>query len=276
MTGGRVVVLGPTGRNFAAGMSGGIAYVLDEDGTFARRCNMELVDFEEIGPLDARELRELIAEHLKWTGIAGRRARAGRLGADPAPLRQGDAARLQARARRGSAARADARRGHRRPRERALAESRPRPTEARPWARSAASSRSSASASTSATRASACATTSATSTSSPRTSCAGRAAAAWTAACRSATRAARSGNLIPDWNDLVYRGEWRAAIDQLHATNNFPEFTGLICPAPCESACVLDINDDPVTIEQIELGDRRARLAGGLDRARAARGAHAA
>ena len=61
------------------------------------------------------------------------------------------------------------------------------------------------------------------------------------------------GNLIPDWNDLVYRGKWREAIDQLHATNNFPEFTGLICPAPCESACVLAINDDPVTIEQIEL-----------------------
>jgi glutamate synthase (NADPH/NADH) small chain len=61
------------------------------------------------------------------------------------------------------------------------------------------------------------------------------------------------GNLIPDWNDLVYRGKWRDAIDQLHATNNFPEFTGLICPAPCESACVLKINDDPVTIEQIEL-----------------------
>ncbi|HLI59441.1 MAG TPA: glutamate synthase subunit beta [Solirubrobacteraceae bacterium] len=61
------------------------------------------------------------------------------------------------------------------------------------------------------------------------------------------------GNLIPDWNDLVYRGKWRDAIDQLHATNNFPEFTGLICPAPCESACVLKINDDAVTIEQIEL-----------------------
>jgi glutamate synthase (NADPH/NADH) small chain len=60
------------------------------------------------------------------------------------------------------------------------------------------------------------------------------------------------GNLIPDWNDLVRRGEWRAAIEQLHATNNFPEFTGLICPAPCESACVLDINDDPVMIKQIE------------------------
>jgi glutamate synthase (NADPH/NADH) small chain len=61
------------------------------------------------------------------------------------------------------------------------------------------------------------------------------------------------GNLIPDWNDLVYRDKWREAADQLHATNNFPEFTGLICPAPCESACVLAINDDPVAIEQIEL-----------------------
>src|SRR3954466_691045 len=60
------------------------------------------------------------------------------------------------------------------------------------------------------------------------------------------------GNLIPDWNDLVYRDHWRDALTKLHATNNFPEFTGLICPAPCESACVLDINDDAVTIEQIE------------------------
>ena len=61
------------------------------------------------------------------------------------------------------------------------------------------------------------------------------------------------GNLIPDWNDLVYKGRWREAIEQLHATNNFPEFTGLICPAPCEPACVLAINDDPVSIKQIEL-----------------------
>ena len=60
------------------------------------------------------------------------------------------------------------------------------------------------------------------------------------------------GNKIPDWNDLVYGDRWREALTHLHATNNFPEFTGLICPAPCESACVLDINDDPVTIEQIE------------------------
>ena len=59
-------------------------------------------------------------------------------------------------------------------------------------------------------------------------------------------------NIIPDWNDLVYRDKWRRAADVLHSTNNFPEFTGRICPAPCEAACVLNINDDPVTIEYIE------------------------
>ena len=61
------------------------------------------------------------------------------------------------------------------------------------------------------------------------------------------------GNIIPDWNDLVYRDEWREAIDFLHATNNFPEFTGRVCPAPCEEACVLGINEPPVTIKNIEV-----------------------
>ena len=61
------------------------------------------------------------------------------------------------------------------------------------------------------------------------------------------------GNLIPEWNDLVRRGRWREAIERLHATNNFPDFTGRLCPAPCEPACVLGINQDPVTIKQIEL-----------------------
>lgn len=60
------------------------------------------------------------------------------------------------------------------------------------------------------------------------------------------------GNIIPDWNDLVYRADWKAALDRLHATNNFPEFTGYTCPAPCEPACVLAVNDDPVTIKSIE------------------------
>ena len=61
------------------------------------------------------------------------------------------------------------------------------------------------------------------------------------------------GNLIPDWNDLVYRDHWRRAIERLHATNNFPEFTGRLCPAPCEAACVLGIHEPPVTIKQVEV-----------------------
>ena len=60
-------------------------------------------------------------------------------------------------------------------------------------------------------------------------------------------------NLIPEWNDLVYKGEWRAALDRLHKTNNFPEFTGRVCPAPCEGACVLGITDPAVTIKNIEM-----------------------
>ena len=61
------------------------------------------------------------------------------------------------------------------------------------------------------------------------------------------------GNLIPEWNDLVYRHDWREATERLHATNNFPEFTGRLCPAPCETSCVLGINSDPVTIKQVEV-----------------------
>ena len=61
------------------------------------------------------------------------------------------------------------------------------------------------------------------------------------------------GNLIPEWNDLVWRGDWQVASERLHATNNFPEFTGRLCPAPCETACVLGINAEPVTIKQVEV-----------------------
>src|SRR4029453_10559487 len=61
------------------------------------------------------------------------------------------------------------------------------------------------------------------------------------------------GNLIPEWNDLAWRGDWSEAIERLHATNNFPEFTGRLCPAPCETACVLAINQPAVTIKQVEV-----------------------
>jgi NAD(P)H-dependent glutamate synthase small subunit len=69
--------------------------------------------------------------------------------------------------------------------------------------------------------------------------------------CQSATGCPIQ-NLIPEWNDLVYTGRWREALDRLHKTNNFPEFTGRVCPAPCEGACVLGITNPPVTIKNIE------------------------
>ena len=76
--------------------------------------------------------------------------------------------------------------------------------------------------------------------------------AAWIAASRSATNGCPVNNIIPDWNNLVYRDQWRNALTVLHSTNNFPEFTGRICPAPCEAACTLNIDDNPVTIKTIE------------------------
>ena len=79
------------------------------------------------------------------------------------------------------------------------------------------------------------------------------------------------GNLIPEWNDLVYRDDWSEAIERLHATNNFPEFTGRLCPAPCEGACVLGINDDPVTIERIEYEIVERAWSRGLGRPRCGR-----
>ena len=75
-------------------------------------------------------------------------------------------------------------------------------------------------------------------------------------------------NLIPEWNDLVYRGLWREALERLHKTNNFPEFTGRVCPAPCEGSCVLGINEPPVTIKNIENAHHRPGLGGGLGRCR--------
>ena len=76
------------------------------------------------------------------------------------------------------------------------------------------------------------------------------------------------GNLIPEWNDLVRTGEWRAAAERLHATNNFPEFTGRLCPAPCESACVLAINQPAVTIKNVEAAIADQAWEGGVVRPR--------
>ena len=240
MTGGRAVILGPTGRNFAAGMSGGVAYVLDEDGTFGERCNMELVGFDELDDDDAAELHELIEEHhLRTLSPVAARILRDWDAALP-QLREGHAARLQARAaraRRGRGGRSGPPAGgglamgevgaflriervenpERDPRERTA--------DFREFIITP-----------------------------PVEQLQEQGARCMECGVPFCHNGCPLGNLIPDWNDLVYRDRWRAAIDQLHATNNFPEFTGKLCPAPCEAACVLEIREgDAVSIKQIEV-----------------------
>ena len=246
MTKGLVVVLGKTGRNFAAGMSGGIAYVLDEKGDFAeKRCNQAGVDLEPVdGPRTSQLLRALIARHVEATGSPRGKWILENWDAHAAEVRQGLPARVQARAGHAAQSRCRAVLRSRRPAHSAQAGD--------PWVRSPASWNT-------------------------RGNCRTRRPVAerindWFEIYQPfpeenvRTQGARCmdcgvpfchtgcplNNIIPDWNDLVYRGRWHEAIRSLHATNNFPEFTGRICPAPCEAACVLGINEPPVTIKQIE------------------------
>ncbi len=93
-----------------------------------------------------------------------------------------------------------------------------------------------------------------------------RARGAWTAASRSACRAVRWATASPTFNDHVFRSHWDQAAEQLFDTNNFPEFTGRLCPAPCESACVFGISDSPVTIERIEYEVAEHAFAHGFER----------
>ena len=296
MTGGRVVVLGRTGRNFAAGMSGGLAFVLDEHDELRGKINPTMLD--QIEPLDEGdviEVRSLVAEHVERTGSPVGQRVLDEWDALLPQLREDLPDRLQARARR---ARAAGGREHRAPgrgpqngavstggegfvteeteelgamtaRHRAR-----RPlmgelggflkvhrsgvpykdaverVEVEPY-REFLVRRSDE----------------------ELAAQGGRCMECGVPFCHNGCPL---GNLIPDWNDLVYRGNWQDAIRQLHATNNFPEFTGRLCPAPCEAACVLEIREgDAVTIKQIEnsIIDRawerglgRAAAAGARDR----------
>ena len=240
MTGGVAVVIGATGRNFAAGMSGGAAFVLDEAGDFPRRCNLEMVDLEPLRePEDIELVRDLLIQHAGYTGSTV----AARLLSDwdgaVEQVRQGHAARLPPRPRgaeesRGRGPRSDGADGgdpwvsrpdswnipREMPTRRPIAERVHDYLEVyNPF---------------------------------PDEKLQAQGARCMDCGIPFCHQGCPLGNLIPDWNDLVYRDQWRAAIDRLHATNNFPEFTGKLCPAPCEASCVLGINNDPVTIKQIE------------------------
>ena len=243
MTGGRVVVLGPTGRNFAAGMSGGIAYVYDPERTFGQRVNLDMVDVET-----ARRRGQL---------HRARSHRAPRAWRPTPPWRPASSST-------GSSSDASSSRSCPRDYRRIMEAARLAEAEGRPVdeavmeaSRHAWVSRPASWSSGARCRAGArCSVRlrdwrevyepfSAEQTQQQGARCMDCGIPFCHEGCP-------LGNLIPEWNDLVYKDDWSDAIERLHATNNFPEFTGRLCPAPCEAACVLGINEDPVTIERIE------------------------
>ena len=248
MTGGRVVVLGKTGRNMAAGMSGGIAFVLGLD---PPKVNTEMVELQRLEPEDLTWLHEVVARHAAVHRQHGGHLGAVRLAKAQRAIHQDHAHRLPARAA-GHPDGQGRRAGTSTPRSwrRAVAdphgflkvpkvEAAKRPVDERvgdwrevyerqdPHERAGEVSQQ-----------------------------ARRCMDCGIPFCHSGTAGCPLGNLIPEWNDLVRRGRWDAASDRLHATNNFPEFTGRLCPAPCEAACVLSIAEEQtggsVTIKRIE------------------------
>ncbi len=289
MTGGVVVVLGTTGRNFAAGMSGGIAYVLDEDNTFESRCNMAMVELEPVpdeekiaeteyghyndleshgrvdmmGDLtdnDAERLHKLISDHARYTGSK----RAAEILADWNALSpdvpESDAGRISPRARRDGKGegRHDAGRGVKMGKvtgfleiERSDRDYEPVETRIRHY-REFVLPLPEDDTRKQAARCMDCGVP----------YCHG------TSRITGAPTGCPVNNQIPDWNDLVYRGNWEEAARNLHSTNNFPEVTGRICPAPCEASCTLNINDNPVTIKTIECAIADRAIAERLDQAR--------
>ena len=305
MTGGRVVILGETGRNFAAGMSGGVAYVLNVDGLFEKRCNMELVGLESLSDADEiAELRELIEKHqrltrsalakrllAKWddtvakfvkvmphdykkalaerdqrrqkrkanvkaaaaakaanaaaakaagvdledVGKAGKAALASKAVAasgDDSSSSDTDDSGVADVARPTAVDKADKKRGFIEY-ERAVVGYRPAEERAKDWKEIGAAS-------------------SAEEKKKLLTTQTARCMDCGVPFCHQKDSGCPLGNRIPEWNELVHRGEWRHALDALLATNNFPEFTGRVCPAPCEGACVLGIIEKPVAIKSVE------------------------
>ncbi|KAJ3394182.1 glutamate synthase [NADH] [Entophlyctis sp. JEL0112] len=260
MTGGRVVVLGNTGRNFAAGMSGGIAYVLDQEGTFPGKCNTEMVYLESVAEgKEVAYLRRLIEEHFNKTGskianvvlqnwmsylpkfvkvyphdykAAMERAAAAAevvetpkavIAEEPVVLDLEDSIPDEAMLKSADKVRGFAKYKRRTDKYRKadkrvedFDEINARLTEPELKIQAA------------------------------------RCMDCGVPFCQSDATGCPIGNVIPKWNDLVFNNRWKEALNRLLLTNNFPEFTGRVCPAPCEGSCVLGINELPVAIKSIE------------------------
>eukprot|EP00475_Leptophrys_vorax_P005061 TRINITY_DN13047_c0_g1_i1.p1 TRINITY_DN13047_c0_g1~~TRINITY_DN13047_c0_g1_i1.p1 ORF type:complete len:770 (-),score=75.33 TRINITY_DN13047_c0_g1_i1:313-2445(-) len=275
MTGGTVVILGKTGRNFGAGMSGGVAYILDKDGTFASRCNRGLVDLDPVESEEDRlTLRSMIQQHQRYTKskLAGEvlgafdellpkfvkvfptdykrvlKEEAAKKAAEAAALAEKDAfeelKKLAAKSggeTNGTAAPATVARPTRLPDakkfrgfvayEREPLPYRPAAERLEDWGEVlAVDPGRDALLKTQSARCMDCGTP----------------------FCQS-NSGCPLGNKIPEFNELVHQGRWREALDRLLETNNFPEFTGRVCPAPCEGSCVLGIIEKPVSIKTMEL-----------------------
>ena len=242
MTGGKVVILGPTGRNFAAGMSGGVAYVYDPDGRSSENLNAEMVDLDAMDDDDIDWLRGMIQAHVDATDSAvGQRILADWenelknfikvMPRDFKRVLRGDR-RGRAHRRRTSTRRSWRRRmadpkGFLKYTKRETPQRRPVPLRLRDWKEVYEDF--------------------------SHDALREQAARCMDCGIPFCHNGCPLGNLIPEWNDLVRSDRWRDAIERLHATNNFPEFTGRLCPAPCEGSCVLGINQDPVTIKQVEV-----------------------
>lgn len=283
MTGGTVVILGRTGKNFAAGMSGGIAYVLDVDGKFRTRCNMGLVDLEDVVENeDVLTLRSMIQQHHRNTGSAfakevlnnfddllskfikvyprdykrvvqEQKAKAQDEKATAEAIRKEEAAlegvdafeelKKMASKASGDGAAPKAAEGKRPTRtltaekhggfiayERESLPYRDPTERMKDWKEVLLQGRQDELLKTQSARCMDCGTP----------------------FCNQDNSGCPLGNKIPEWNELVYQGRWREALDRLLETNNFPEFTGRVCPAPCEGACVLGIIEKPVSIKTME------------------------
>ena len=275
MTGGRVVVLGPTGRNFAAGMSGGVAYVLDEDGSFPKQ--LQPGDGQALSARRRRrdrQVQELLRQASPNTPAAtGRRGCCEHWDELRAEVRQGVSQRLSPGHRD-----AEALQGSRawRTRKRSWRRSRRMRTTWRGWAGSNRWNgaiecelmgkptgfleypRELPLAQSPAERVHDWHEFHEHADEEMLQQQGARCMDCGVPFCHTGTLldGMASGcpinNLIPEWNDLVYRGLWQEALERLHKTNNFPEFTGRVCPAPCEGSCVLGISEPPVTIKTIE------------------------
>jgi glutamate synthase (NADPH/NADH) large chain len=292
MTGGVIVVLGETGRNFAAGMSGGIAYVLDEHKLFAARCNLAMVELEPVpeeddlmeklhhhgGDLESKgrvdlssdmtrfdeeRLFQLVTNHARYTGSARAKMildewdtyRPMFVKVMPVEYRRA-LEEMEAMQMQGVAA------------FKHMSKSMPGPRRISVWgdAKSPAFWKSTARIQSINRRATASGISRSSRSPCRRPTSKSRPPAAWTVASPIATGppAARSTTRSPTGTTLSIPGDWEGAIRDLHSTNNFPEFTGRICPAPCEEACTLNLENTPVAIKTVEqaIADKAWKMAG--------------